>query len=224
MRNYFCPVNTRDWLIPALGVAASPLPVAAMLLVLGGRHAIARGASFWLAWMVGVGAATAGFVVLTESVDEYAGVTQAIALGEIVVGVLLVVLALRLWLVRGARSNELPAWLLAVDRAGPGEAAALGVALSALNPKNLALVLSGASAIAEGSDVRRELALSALGFVAVAVSIVSALLAGRLLAARRTAGVFAALRSFAARHGRSLTLVLGVVVGLYFVVDGLRRF
>jgi hypothetical protein len=207
-----------EWIAPALGVAVSPLPVAAMLLLLGGERAVAKGAAFWLAWVAGVAVPTAAFVLLAGRLEGNEDAVRAIAVGEIAVGILLVAVVLRHRL-GGVRAGAEPAWLQALDRAGTTRAAALAVLLSALNPKNLALMLSGSLLAVETGDGE----FAALGFVLVAVSTVSALLGWRVLAARRSAASLGALRRLAVRHDGTIALVLGLLIGVYFGLDGIRR-
>jgi hypothetical protein len=168
----------REWVIPALGVALSPLPVLGMLLVLGGSRPALTGAAFWLAWTIGVALPTTAFVVLAERTGASDGDSRVIALGEIAVGVAFLAVAARL-LVGGRRAaaQEVRPWLEALDRSGPSRAARLAVLLSGLNPKNLALMLTGAVAIAQASADGAE-TFSTLGFVAIAISSVSLLYLG----------------------------------------------
>ena len=212
----------RDWLPAALGVAASPLPAAAMLLVLGGGRAVAKGTAFWLAWSVGVAVPAAVFVLLSERVAESEGAIRAIAAAELAVGAALVAVALRQGLGRRGVGHEAPPWLRALDRAGPPRAAALALVLSLLNPKNLALILSASLGLAEASD-GGGLVLGTVGFVLVAVSTVSALLLWRVVLSRRSAGPLRRLRALVSAHDRPIALVLGLLIGAYFVLDGLRR-
>jgi len=208
-----------EWLAPALGVAVSPLPVAAMLLLLGGERAVAKGAAFWLAWVAGVAVPTAAFVLLAGRLDGNEDAVRPIAVGEIAAGILLVAVVLRHRFGGGVRAGAEPAWLQALDRAGTTRAAALALLLSALNPKNLALMLSGSLLALETGDGE----FAALGFVLVAVSTVSGLLGWRVLAARRSAASLGALRRLAARHDGTIGLVLGLLIGVYFGLDGIRR-
>lgn len=84
------------WLIPAVGVALSPLPILAMLLVLGGRRPRAAGSAFWLAWTFGVVAPTLAFVVAAEGAGATDDDSGAIAAGEIVVGIVFLAVGVRL--------------------------------------------------------------------------------------------------------------------------------
>jgi hypothetical protein len=213
----------REWLPAALGVAVSPLPAAAMLLLLGGARAVRKGTAFWLAWVAGVAVQAAAFVLLADRLEGNEAAVRTIAVGELAVGLVLVAIALRQGLGRKPGPAEVPGWLQALDRAGPARAAGLALVLSLLNPKNLALVLSGSLALAEGADGDGELALSTAGFVLVAASTATLLLLCRVLLPQRSERPLGRLRAFVAAHDRRIALVLGLLIGAYFVLDGLRR-
>jgi threonine/homoserine/homoserine lactone efflux protein len=70
---------------------------------------------------------------------------------KLLLGLLLLLLAVRQWRSRPApgREAELPAWMRAVDSFTAGRAFGLGALLSAVNPKNLALAISAAATIAQ---------------------------------------------------------------------------
>jgi threonine/homoserine/homoserine lactone efflux protein len=212
-----------DGLIPAIGVALSPLPILAMLLVLGGRRPHAAGSAFWLAWTLGVAAPTIAFVVAAERAGATDDDSGAIAAGEIVVGIVFLAVGARLALgPRRARSDQVPGWLEALDRSGPRRAAVLGLILSAGNPKNLALMLTAAVGIAQAGDESGEIALATAGFVALAVSTVTLLLAGYASRSGRSHGTLTTLRGTVARHDRTIAMVLAFVIGGFFVLDGVR--
>ena len=209
----------REWVVPAVGVALSPLPVLGMLLVLGGRRPVVHGAAYWAAWTIGVAGPTIAFVALaarSEAVDD--GHT-AIALAEIVVGVAFLAIAARLAISgRLERSEVAPAWLEALDRSGPRRTAALAVILSAGNPKILALILAAAVALARDGQS----AWGAAGFVILAASMISLLLAGYIAFPHRSRLALVRLRVAIARNDRLIVIVVGLLVGTYFVVDGIR--
>lgn len=209
----------RQALIPAVGVAFSPLPILAMLLILGGRRPLLHGTAFWIAWTIGIAAPTVAFVAVAERADATDDELVAFAVAEIAVGAVFLAVAVRLAFGRRAeRSDATPRWLDALDRSGPLRAAALALILSLGNPKNLALMLVAAVALAQEG----QLTLGTAAFVALAVSTVSLLLAGYAAFSRRSASTLARLRGMVARNDRSIALVVGLVVGTFFVVEGIR--
>lgn len=212
----------RGWVIPAVGVALSPLPILTMLLVLGGRRPVFHGAAFWIGWTIGVAAPTIAFVVAAERSAAIDDQHAAIAVAEIAIGVVFLAVAARLAfgprLPGPRRSDASPRWLDAFDRSGPFRAAALALILSAGNPKNLALMLAAAVGIAQDG----RLAVSAVGFVAVAVSTVTLLLVGYAAFTDRARSTLSSIRRAVARNDRRIAMVVGLVVGAFFLADGLR--
>jgi threonine/homoserine/homoserine lactone efflux protein len=110
-----------------------------------------------------------------------------------------------------------PRWLDALDRSGPLRAAALALILSSGNPKNLALMLAAAVAIVQDG----RLALDVAGFVTSAVSTVSLLLVGYAASSGRARSALARLRGMIARNNRSIAILVGLVVGAFFLADGI---
>jgi threonine/homoserine/homoserine lactone efflux protein len=212
-----------EWFIPAVGVALSPLPVLAMLLVLAGRRPGSAGCAFWLAWTIGVAVPTIAFVAAAERAGATDDDSSAIAVGEIAVGIVFFAVALRLAVTRRrARPGAVPAWLEALDRTGPSRAAGLALVLSSANPKNLALMLTAAVAIAQAGDGNGNLTLATAGFVSLAASTVSLLLLGSVSLKRRSGNALARLRAAVADHDRAIAMILGFVIGVFFVLDGVR--
>jgi hypothetical protein len=189
-----------------------------MLLVLGGPRPVVNGAAFWIAWTIGVAAPTISFVVVAERADAIDGEHRAIAVAEIAIGVAFLAVASRLAFGRRQRMDSFPRWLEAFDRAGPLRAAALALILSSGNPKNLALMLAAAVAIVQEG----QLAVDTAGFVALAVSTVSLVLVGYTASASRSRIMLAWLRGAVAQNGRSITMLVGFVVGVFFLADGIR--
>ena len=108
----------------AAGVAVSPLPIVAMILLLATPRGRANGLLFGVGWLVGL--AVLGAVVLALQ------------------------LALRQWRARPAEGAEpeMPRWIASLDRLRPGGALGLGALLSAVNPKNGGLTIAAAATIA----------------------------------------------------------------------------
>lgn len=207
----------REWLVPAVGVALSPLPILAVLLVLGGRRPVVHGGAFWLGWMIGIAVPTIAFVVVAERAHAIDDQLTAIAVAEIVIGAVFLALATRLAFGRPTDRSGSPSWLDALDSSGPLRVAGLALLLSSGNPKNLALMLTAAVAIVQDG----QLALGTVGFIALAVSTISLLVAGYTAFSSRSGPTLARLRDAVARNDRRLATLVGLVIGTFFVADGL---
>lgn len=209
----------RQLLIPGVGVALSPLPILAMLLVLGGRRPVLHGAAFWIAWTIGVAAPAIAFVVVAERSHAIDDEHAAIAVAEVAIGVIFLAAALRLVFGRGPkRLDSAPRWLDALDRSGPLRSGALALVLSSGNPKNLALILVAAVAIVQDG----RFALGIAVFVGLAVSTVSLLLVGYTAFPGRSRSMLTRLRGAIARNDRSIAMLGGLLVGAFFLADGMR--
>jgi Sap, sulfolipid-1-addressing protein len=204
----------------AVGVAISPVPVAASIVVLTGRHAVANGASFLAGWAIGVFSASALFVVLVDRV----GISDAdplwIAVPEIVLGLAFVAAALTLWVRRRNRRERAVPWLDAADAMTRSRSTGLGLLLSAANPKVIALALGAALALAEtkassATTVQAVVLFTAIGVVGVALP-----LALRVLFPRRAALLLARLRAWLGKHETAILVPLGLVIGAVFLQGG----
>jgi hypothetical protein len=131
-----------DILPLAVGVAISPVPIIAIVLILGTPRARSNGPAFALGWLAGLSIAGGIFLAVRERARPRGGRRpgdvgqrrQADPRG-----------ALRLaggpdlaWRPQAGQEAEMPKWMRAIDRFTAVRSLVFGVILSALNPKNLA--------------------------------------------------------------------------------------
>jgi len=153
-----------DILPLAVAVAIFPVPIIAVVLVLGSDRGTAKGLAFVLAWCVGltaVGGVVLVFAGVADASDEGEPATwvNVLLLG---LGLLLLVAAVRQWRGRpsGGEEARTPGWMRTIDEFTIAKAGGAGFALSALNPKNLLLTVAAAAEIAEvGLSGGRQVAL-----------------------------------------------------------------
>jgi Sap, sulfolipid-1-addressing protein len=176
-----------DILPLALGVAISPVPIIAVILMLFSARARSNGPAFLAGWVLGL--ALVGIVVLAlagpagaEDDAEPSTVASAV---KLLLGLLLLLLAVRQWRGRPepGKEAELPGWMRAIDSFTAGRALGLGGLLSAVNPKNLALTIAAAATIAQaglsgGGSATALAAFVVLGSASIAVPVVFYLLGG----------------------------------------------
>ena len=140
-----------------VGVALSPIPIIAVVLMLGTPRARANGPAFVLGWVIGLALVGTLVLLAASGADASEGGEPATWVGvlELVLGCLLGLVAVKQWRGRPHEGEEaaLPKWMQAIDTFGPGKALGLAVLLSAINPKNLLLTIAAAAAIAQtGTD------------------------------------------------------------------------
>ena len=136
----------------AIGIILSPLPVAAVILMLFSPRARANGLAFLAGWAIGLGAVGTLTLLLASSQDVAQGGTPArwtLAL-KLLLGAGLLFLAYRSFEKRPREGEEpsLPAWMRTVDSFTPARSLGLAALLSGVNPKNLLLTVSAMSGVA----------------------------------------------------------------------------
>jgi threonine/homoserine/homoserine lactone efflux protein len=136
----------------AAGVAVSPLPIVAMILLLATPRGRANGSLFAVGWLAGLAGLGTLVLALAGPADASSGGEPAAWTGwlKLVLGVLALLLAVRQWRGRPAAGAEpeMPKWMASLDRMRPGGALGLGALLSAVNPKNGGLTIAAAASIA----------------------------------------------------------------------------
>lgn len=212
-------------LVPyALGVALSPVPLIAVLLVLGAPAGRVSGAAFVAARVISVAGVATVAALVAELLPERNGTSPVGDVLRISLGVALMVWAV----VKVARQRHTPkdrsepAWMVALGGASPAQAARIGVVLSAANVKELAFGVGAGLTIATG-----ELE----GAAAVAAAVVYSLLACLLSVVAAVAFWFfedrvsLALdrtRVWLARKSTFLIALVLLVIGAVLVGEGVR--
>ena len=209
----------------AAGVAVSPLPIVAMILLLATPRGRADGLLFGVGWLVGLAVLGAVVLALAGPADASAGGEPAAWTGwlKLLLGVLALLLALRQWRARPAEGAEpeMPRWMASLDRLRPGGALGLGALLSAVNPKNGGLTIAAAATIAgAGLDGGAQAVVLAV-FVLIGSLGVLAPLVVYLVTGENAARTLDTWKTWAATHNAAVMAVLFLVFGFKLVGDGI---
>jgi len=208
----------------AVGIAISPIPIAAVILMLFSDRARSNSLAFLTAWIVGIAAVTAVVVTLPGLETDDAAPSATTGWVKLTLGVLLVALAVRQWGQRPGPGDEpaVPGWMARVDQLRPGAAFGLGFLLSALNPKNLLLaVAAGASLnalpLSTGQTVAAVAVFTGLAALTVAVPVVAYLIAGP-----RMDPTLDRTKAWLIENNSAVMAVLLLVFGVNLLGDGLQ--
>jgi len=208
-----------DLLPSAVAVALSPIPIVAVVLVLGSAHARRSGPAFALGWIAGLLVVSTLVVLLLGGSADSDLDDPGLNWFKIGVGLLFLAMAGQQWKKRNA--TEAPAWMATIDTAPPSKALVLGLALSAANPKNLALTLAAAASIAEANLSGGDTALAVAVFVAIGSLTVAGAVIAYLIDADRAARPLGALREFMAANNAVIMMVVLLLLGAKMLGDGL---
>jgi hypothetical protein len=209
----------------AIGIAISPIPIIACILMLFSVKARVNGPAFLIGWVAGITLVTLLVFRLSDATgatDEASGPS----LGDIVIlllGLVAIALGVKQWKGRPKPGEEaaLPTWMQAIDGFTPVKALGFGVLLSALNPKNLGLAIAAGVVIdqataAGGNAIAMEILFVILASVSIAVPVVYMLVGGE--GAKRTLDGW---KTWLGANNAVVMAVLCIVIGAKLVGTGL---
>nr|WP_202511590.1 GAP family protein [Streptomyces sp. SID3343] len=205
----------------AVGIAISPLPLIAVILMLATPKGRVNGIAFAAGWTLSLATATALLVLLGSGADAAgADGTPATWTGwvKLVLGALFVLLAVKQFTGRPREDHVAapPGWMKALDRFTPAKSAGLAAALAVANPKNLVLVVGGALAIAGSTAGTGGKSIAAVLLVVVASLCTTVPLAVYLLGGERSAKTLDSWKAWMSAHNAAImTTVLGLLGAKY---------
>ncbi|MFD4373384.1 GAP family protein [Streptomyces sp. NPDC058486] len=212
-------------LTSALGIAISPLPLIAVILMLATPKGRANGVAFTLGWVLSV-AAVVTVVVLAGSGADASGDDGPAAWAlwlKLALGVLFLLLAAKQWRDRPREGQEagMPGWMKAIDTFTPGKAAGLAAALVIANPKNLVLAVGGAVSVASSTATAGGKTVAAVLMVLIA-SLCTLLPLGVYLAGgEKAVGVLGGWKAWMSRHNTAIMTTLLLVLGVKYIGDAI---
>jgi threonine/homoserine/homoserine lactone efflux protein len=208
----------------AIGVAVSPVPVAAVIVMLFTPKARTNAPAFLGGWIVGL--LVVGFAVLLipglEATDGEPSTTSGVVKG--VLGLLLLVAGWGAWRKRPgpAELAEAPKWMDAIDTFGIAKSFGMGFVLSALNPKNLLLVAAAAATIAAADLSGGEQTAVLLVFTLIAASTVMVPVVGYLIIGERADASFEKAKDWLIQNNSVVMAVLLLVFGVSLIGDAVQ--
>jgi hypothetical protein len=209
----------------AVGVALSPLPIVAVVLMLTTRRARENGPAFIGGWLLGLTVVGTVVLLFAGSGGGAAGGPPAAWLSwlAILLGVLLLGVAVRQFRGRpwAGADVQMPKWMNAVDRFTVTQSFVTGAALAGANPKNLLLAIGAATTIARTGIAGAQQALAyavfaVLGTIGVAAPVVLYYARGK-----GSAAALVSLEDWMARHNAAIVAVLCLVIGVKLIGDAI---
>ena len=208
----------------ALGIAISPVPIIAVILILLSEHPVAPSLGFAVGWVLGV---TAVLVVVTLLIGPAAGATGSPSLVasvlKIILGAAAVLLGIRQWRSRpkAGATPEMPKWMASMSHVSVGRALGLGALLSGVNPKNLTLCIAAGVTLGSAELSTGDVVIAAVVFVLIASSTVVGPVLAYLAARDRMQGPLDELRGWLTLHNAAVMSVLLLVIGVSILGKGL---
>jgi len=210
----------------AIGVAISPLPIIAVILMLFSRRAKVNGPAFLVGWVMALAVLSIVVYVVSHdgSVATSSTAADSVSWGKIVLGVVLLLFARRNWRKRPSAGEEaaMPTWMGAVDTLSPAKAFGLGVVLAAVNPKNLILTAGAAAGLAQLPGLSTTDAVVAIAvFVVIASLTIVVPVLYALLGGEQAKATLESAKAWLSAHNAAVMAVLFLVFGVDLIAKGL---
>lgn len=209
----------------AIGIAISPIPIIAVVLILTTPRARVNGPAFILGWLLGLG--VIGAIVLAIADPAKASGSGAPATGvswlKIALGVLLLLVAVRQF--RGRPHDQeqaaMPNWMGAIDNFKPLAAVGTGALLAGANPKNLLLAVGGAATIAQTGIAAAQQAIAYVIFAVIATIGVGAPVGIYFAMGNRSQDILGRLKDWMGQHNAVIMSVLCLIIGAKLIGDAI---
>ena len=210
-----------DILAPAVGVAISPVPIIAVVLMLFSKKAKSNSLAFLLGWVLGQ--TIVGGIVLyiagTQDLSPGSGPSTAASAIRLLLGLLLLFLAAKQWKKRPrpGEEPEMPKWMETIDSFTRVKALGLALLLSGVNPKNLVLTMAAALSIAQ-ANLSRLQSFVLLGVFVIIGSITVALpVIVYLIMGDKAAKTLNEMKSWLTHNNATVMFVLLLILGVDLV-------
>lgn len=206
----------------AVGVAISPIPIIAVILMLFSRSATRNSLAFLAGWLVGLtGIAIVVLAIgLEPSNDDESTIAGVVKLA---IGALFLGLAAKQWTSRPRPGDEpeMPGWMAAIDDLSAAKALGLGLLLTVPNPKNLGLTIAAALSISQSNLAGGEQAVTVTVFVLIASITIIVPVIGNLVAGKRAEPLLTSMKEWLMANSNTVMTVLFLVLGAKVIGDGI---
>ena len=210
----------------AVGVAISPLPIIAVILVLFSSRARINGPCFLAGWIFGVGVVSVVAYLAADAADvaSDSGASDSSHTIKLVLGLLFLFLAAKQWRSRpqpGQPPAPPPKWMASIDTLTPLKASGLAVLLSAVNPKNLVLCIGAGVSVAQSGAAGGDAAVGLIAFIVLASASIAVPVVAYLVGGDKAERMLEDWRAWLGENNATVMAVLFVVFGFILVSQGL---
>lgn len=205
----------------AAGVAISPVPVIALILMLFSKRAASNSLSFLAGWLVGLTVVIV--IVFAIGLDDSGDDSGGGGWVKLVIGALFLALAAKQWRSRPADGDtpQMPAWMSSIDEFTAVKAFGMAVLLSGVNPKNLGLTIAAATTIGSfGLDGGEQAVVGAVYVFLASITLIVPVV-GYLAARDKMSPVLDSMKTWLTTNNATVMAILLAVLGAKVLGDGI---
>ena len=213
-----------DLMPTIVGIALSPLPVAAVILMLFTDRARSNSLMFVIGWLGGLLVAGGLLMVLGgDSMGSDADPSTTSLLIKSAFGLLLLIVAVKQWRGRPSADEEpqMPKWMESISGFSAVQALGIAALLSGVNPKNLALNALGVVTIQQAGLSSSGAWTAFLIFVALSSLTVILPVAYFFIAGKKAEDALDNLKTWLIANNTAVMAVLFLVFGVKLLSDGI---
>ena len=209
----------------AIGVAISPVPIIAVILMLFSARARVNGPMFLAGWALALAVVSGVAYLVSDASDAATDSTASdtVSWGQIVLGVLLLLFAARQWRSRPALGTEptMPKWMAGIDAFSPVKSFTLALLLAGVNPKNLLLSAGAGAALAQVGPTTTDAVVALIVFVFLGSITIAGPVVYYLVGGEHARAALDSTKDWLAVHNAAVMTVLFLVFGVKLIADGL---
>ena len=214
-----------DLLPLAIGIAISPVPIIACILMLFSAKARVNGPAFLVGWVLGVTVVTTLVVVLSDATAATDDPASGPSLGDVVLlllGIGAILLGIRQWRGRPKPGEDakMPPWMAAIDL-HPGQGARLRLPAVGHQPQEPGARRGRRPGHRSGCRRRRQRAGDGVVFVILASLSIAVPVVYMLVGGEGAKHTLEGWRTWLAAHNAAVMAVLFIVIGAKLVGGGL---
>jgi threonine/homoserine/homoserine lactone efflux protein len=209
----------------AVAASITVSAIIGIILMLVTPKAKTNGPAFAVGYVLGF--ALVGTIVIAlaggKDYSSGSGPTQTVSIIKLLLGLLLLIAAVRQWRGRPREGEmpKMPKWMAAIDSFTAGKSFGLGVLLSAVNPKNLAMSLATGLAIAQAKIPTGQEAVVLIIYIVIGASTVLAPVAVYFAMGDRAAAILGGWRKWLEQNNAVVTAVVLLVIAAVLIGHGI---
>ncbi|HZM57298.1 MAG TPA: GAP family protein [Acidimicrobiales bacterium] len=209
-----------DLILIGLAITLEPIPLTAFILVLASKGGVRKGAAFIFGWLLSLAAVVALTILVTGNKPPKPNTAPSLAAlaVKILIGVVLVIIALRQWRRMGKpkKPKKTPKWQTGIDNMSPWFAIALGPLTQPWG-----LVAAGVAVITEAklSSWQSYIALFLFCVIATVTYLVMEIYAG--FWPEQTQAFLTRTRAWIDTHTDQVIIVVSLALGFYLIAKSI---
>ncbi len=200
----------------AVAVALSPMPIAALLLMLLSKRAAVNSVSFMLGWLLGILllVVVAMQLALTSESTGGAHVIRNIING--VLGIALILFAVKQFKSRPHKGDtpKMPKWMATIENFSPTRSFGMGAALAILNFKNTPMGIAAGVALSQHATTALEIGIGLAFYVILAGITIIVPVFGFLLFGKKLQREFEMIKEWLVANNATIMFVLFLILGV----------